>query len=179
MKRFGVALAAILAIPTVASAQGGRCPYRDDPRCDPFSETRRLMRQMERMMDESFMPSGRPYTGAFGEESFFNPLADVEETEKEMIVTVDLPGMEKAGINVKLKNGDTLEIQGKRDTVEETEEKGLYRRERRFGEFRKVILLPARGKESNITATYKDGVLRIVIPKEEEEKSIQIPVGVI
>jgi HSP20 family protein len=130
---------------------------------------------MEEEMDDLF----RGWAGEDGDwpvgASYFLPRADVVETENELEVTVDLPGMKPEEVNVEVKNGD-LWITGKR--AEEKEEKGktYHRVERRYGEFRRVLSLPAAIDSDKVAAKYDNGVLKVTIPKMEEAKPKRIEV---
>jgi HSP20 family protein len=106
---------------------------------------------------------------------FFVPKADLVETDNEFDVTVDLPGMKREDVAVEVKNGD-LWITGKR--AEEKEEKGAtyHRVERRYGEFRRVLALPAKIDAEKVTAKYDNGVLKVTVPKMEEAKAKHIEV---
>jgi HSP20 family protein len=107
--------------------------------------------------------------------SYFVPRANVVETENEFEVTLDLPGMKPEDVNVELKNGD-LWITGKREEEKEEKGKTYHRVERRYGEFRRVLSLPATTDSEKVAAKYDSGVLRVTVPKMEEAKPKHIPV---
>ena len=124
---------------------------------------------------------GNLFVRFFGEEPFlegqdqFRPSTNIAETDTEYEVTVDLPGMKADDFNIELQD-DTLTISGQ--SQEEKEEKGktYHRIERRSGEFRRTIGLPAPVDEAAIQAEYKDGVLQVVLPKSPEVRPRQIKV---
>ena len=97
------------------------------------------------------------------------PLADVIETENEIIIKTDLPGMEKKDINVNLTQ-DSVEILATFEEEFNEEEVDYIRRERNYGETRKVIQLPAKVKVKDVTAKFEDSILTINLPKVEAEK---------
>jgi HSP20 family protein len=99
------------------------------------------------------------------------------ENENEFQVTVELPGLKPEEFNVEVKNGE-LWITGEKK--EETEEKGktFHRLERRYGEFTRVLPLPATVDEGKVEAKLDGGVLTVRVPKTEEAKPRHVPVEV-
>lgn len=131
----------------------------------------RFEREMENLMERLFGPEdGRWLVG-------FVPVANLAETETGYEVTLELPGMKAEEFKVELKNGELWVSGEKRD---EKEEKGktFHRVERSYGEFRRVIPIPGKVDPEKIAAEYKEGVLRISIPKTEEEKPRRVEVKV-
>jgi len=92
--------------------------------------------------------------------------ADVKETDKEYIVEVELPGFDKEDIDVELFD-NRLTISAKRKEALDEERANYIRRERRYGEISRTFLLEG-VKEDGVKADYKNGILRIVLPKAEE-----------
>lgn len=113
-----------------------------------------------------------------GNKDVFVPSVDVQEGENELKISAELPGMTENDIRVSLA-GNRLSISGEKK--EEVEEKGAnsYRLERRFGSFERVISLPDGIDDSKIEATYKNGVLEVVVPKApgQEGKKISVRSG--
>lgn len=147
------------------------------PSEDPFLEMERLHRRMEQLMHSRF---GRPQGfGPIQEPSFMEPEIDLEESDQEVVIRCDLPGIEKDKIELTLKN-DVVVIRGVREVIQEnkTDEGGakIYRSERSLGSFYRAIPLPTRVDAQNAKATYENGVLTIRLPKflKEEEKGVQI-----
>lgn len=107
------------------------------------------------------------------------PSVDIEEQEDKYLIKADLPGVEKKDIEVKYENG-VLSIRGEKKTEKETG-KGTkqHRTERFHGTFARSFTLPDAVKADQVDASYKDGVLTLSIPKQEEAKpkSIDIKVG--
>lgn len=99
---------------------------------------------------------------------------DIRETDKEMIVKVDLPGVKKEAITVKIEDAKVLRIYGRRDNEkEDIWNKGYvrtYQSERHHGKFQRRIDLPALAKDTGIEAQYENGVLTVRIPKLTETK---------
>ncbi|MFO8083807.1 MAG: Hsp20/alpha crystallin family protein [Desulfobacterales bacterium] len=103
------------------------------------------------------------------------PKVDVSETDDHFIVRAEVPGMDKDDINISLSNG-LLTIQGEKKQ-EKKEEKENYRFvESRYGSFSRSFRVPGGVDADKIDANYKDGVLKVTIPKSEEEKSRKIEI---
>jgi HSP20 family protein len=94
---------------------------------------------------------------------------DVYEEKDDVVVKADMPGLKKEEIEVNL-SGNTLTITGERKKSEEVKEKSYYRSERSYGMFRRSVELPADVQADKVTASFKDGVLEIRLPKSEEAK---------
>ena len=104
------------------------------------------------------------------------PAIDVYETDDHVIVRTEVPGMHKNDLNISLSNG-LLTIQGEKKQ-EKKEEKENYRFvESRYGSFSRSIRVPNGVDAEKIEANYKDGVLKVSIPKSEEEKSRKIEIN--
>lgn len=106
------------------------------------------------------------------------PSVDIEEEEDRYLIKADLPGVDKKDIDVKLENG-VLSIRGEKQTESETG-KGTkrHRTERFHGSFARSFTLPDAVKADRVDASYKDGVLSLTIPKEEEAKPKSIDIKV-
>ena len=129
----------------------------------------RFEQEMENLMERLFAPEdGRWLAG-------FSPAVNVAETETGFEVTLELPGMKAEEFKVELKNGE-LWITGEKREEKEEQGKTFHRVERCYGEFRRVIPLPGKVEEEQIAAEYKEGVLKITIPKTEEAKPRHIEV---
>jgi HSP20 family protein len=94
---------------------------------------------------------------------------DVTETEDEVSVLVDLPGLNKEDIKVSVEN-NVLSIVGEKSKADDTEGKRYHRAERVTGSFKRTLRLPAVVDASKIAAAYKDGVLALTLPKSEVAK---------
>lgn len=106
------------------------------------------------------------------------PSVDIEEEDDKYLIKADLPGVDKKDIEVKLENG-VLSIRGEKQTETETG-KGTkrHRTERFHGTFARSFTLPEAVKADQVDASYKDGVLKLVIPKAEEVKPKAIDIKV-
>jgi HSP20 family protein len=105
----------------------------------------------------------------------WGPAVDVIEGKDSIKVKADLPGFTKDQITVSVKD-DLLMIQGERKEEKESEENGYSRVERAFGSFSRVVELPSEVDINKVKATYQNGVLELVLPKKEGEKSTQIKI---
>lgn len=104
------------------------------------------------------------------------PALDLYQNNENVIAQVELPGMRKEDIEISLHDG-TLTISGERQT-EPNEGEAAERTERYLGKFRRSITLPTRVDSNKVSATYKDGILTVTLPKAEEAKPKQIKVSV-
>ena len=126
----------------------------------------------DRFFDEAFGNGA----GAQGEAGF-TPRIDVRETDAAYEVRADLPGLEEKDIQVSVEEG-VLTIQGKLESEREEERKGLRYAERRTGSFQRTVELPGELVEDEVSASYKQGVLTVTLPKRPAPKphSRQIPI---
>jgi HSP20 family protein len=102
---------------------------------------------------------------------------DVAETEDEIIVTVDLPGVEPKDIDITL-TGDVLIIKGEKKEEKEEKKRDYHRMERRYGSFSRSVALPPVADPDKVSAAYKDGVLKITLGKKEEAKAKSVKIEV-
>ncbi|HYG33270.1 MAG TPA: Hsp20/alpha crystallin family protein [Clostridia bacterium] len=137
----------------------------------PISEMDRIRHEINRIFEEPFslMRQGS---------SFFEgwePALDVYENNDRITVRAELPGMKKEDISVSLEE-NTLTISGERKREEERKEGEVFRSERYFGRFQRIVTLSQPVDVNQIQANYKDGVLTINLPKAEAAKPKQIEV---
>ncbi len=127
--------------------------------------------EMDRLI-ESFM--GRPF--ATPAEPYSIPV-DVEETPESYVLRADLPGINQKDVKVSLA-GDTLTLRAERKRETEVRKGSLYRSERVYGAFERSFTLDTPVRGDQVKATYRDGVLEIVVPKAEEARVREIEVQV-
>ena len=142
-------------------------------RWEPFRELAALQNEMGRWMNQV---AGGTTPGGNGQSSSWLPAVDVWETEKEIVLSFDLPGIPEDQISVEL-DDNVLTVSGQRERSQEETGERFYRYERRFGTFSRTVTLPAGVNEEQVKADYKDGVLEIHVPKPEEQKPKRIQVG--
>jgi HSP20 family protein len=127
---------------------------------DPFVTFRR---EMDRMFDDFF---GGGLLRAHGKQGVM-PAVDIDETEKEVVVTAELPGVSDKDVEVTLA-GDILTIRGDKKTEHEEKNGDSYYMDRRFGSFSRSLRLPFDVSDEKVDAKFKDGVLTIHLPKPPE-----------
>jgi len=118
-----------------------------------------------------------PFTEGSELRSTWYPAVDISETENELVVSADLPGLNREDIKVNVQN-NVLTFSGERKQEMKSEEGNYHRLERSYGFFSRSFTLPATVKADEIKAVYKDGVLRLTLPKVEEARPRQIAVDV-
>jgi HSP20 family protein len=141
-------------------------------RWNPFREMTTMQSALDKFFDEAWerWPEMR-----FGE----NALAlDVDETDQQYVVTTDLPGVKPDNIHVTV-HDEVLTIGAEipEETVEHKEQRSLVR-ERRYGRFSRSIRLPQAVDSGKVEADYKDGTLKLTLPKSAESHVKTIPVRV-
>lgn len=143
-------------------------------RWSPFRSILSLRDEMDRLLNEfygSVLPSSESYEGDW------YPAMDVSETNDEIIATLELPGMNREDIKVTVSDG-VLTVSGEKKQEKIDESENRHRVERTYGYFKRSISLAADIDTSKVKATYKDGVLKVTMPKLEEKKTKEIPVQV-
>ena len=106
----------------------------------------------------------------------WSPALDLYQDKDNVVAVVELPGMKKEDIDISLRDG-TLTISGERKSQTSNGEKA-ERTERYIGRFRRSVTLPTRVDADKISASYRDGILTVTLPKAEEAKPRQIQVNV-
>jgi HSP20 family protein len=140
-------------------------------RWEPFRELAALQNEMSRWMGTLSGPGGEN-----GQSSTWLPAVDVWETEKELVLSFDLPGIPEDQIAIEL-DENVLTVSGERERTDERSSDRFYRFERRYGQFSRSVSLPSGISENGINAEYKDGVLEVRVPKPEEPKPRRIEIG--
>ena len=107
----------------------------------------------------------------------WTPACDIYETDKEVVLKIEVPGVKKEDVKVSLEN-KILTIHGERKFEEEVKKENYHRVERNYGEFLRTFTLPAFIDETKILADFKDGLLTVTLPKREEAKPKMIEVKI-
>jgi HSP20 family protein len=132
----------------------------------PFREISRLRGEMDRLWDDYF-GSGRrglrPLTPEFA------PAVDVKETDTEIVVKAEVPGIDAKDINISV-TGDVLTIKGEKKSEREEKEENYHLVERSYGSFSRSLVLSAAVDLDKIEAKYDKGVLTVTCPKKEAVK---------
>ena len=139
----------------------------------PF-EFEKMRREMDRLWDSFF--EGRPAKRG-REEGEWLPSLDVSETKNELVVKAEIPGMDAKDIDISLSDG-VLTIKGEKKQEKEEKEADYHLVERSYGAFVRSVRLPKEVQGDKISASYKDGILKIALPKSEEAKKKEIKIKV-
>ncbi len=145
----------------------------DIARWDPFKEISNLREEIDRIFD-SFV--GRVPATAEREYTWL-PAINLEETDDEFIVKVELPGMKKEDVKISVSE-DALTISGERKMEKEEKGKTYHRVEMAYGKFQRTITFPVEVKPDKAKATYKDGILTITVPKSEKARPREIEIEI-
>jgi len=131
-----------------------------------------MRREMDRLFDRFF--ESWPFRGV-AETGRWMPSVDVSESDKELIVRAELPGMDPKEIDISM-SGNVLTTKGERKHEREEKKENFHLVERSSGSFSRSIQLPTEVKPEKIQATYKDGILSISMPKTKAEAVKKIEV---
>lgn len=140
-------------------------------RWSPFRDIADMQDQMNKLF-EDFL--GRRATG----EGIWSPYVDISETEDDIRVKAELPGVKKDDISISVSDNNILTLKGEKKREEEVKEENYYRVERSYGSFNRKVELPSEVKADEVDATYEDGILTISLPKKEEVKPKEIEIKV-
>ena len=140
-------------------------------RWDPYRE----MRTMRNLMDRFFEEPYRLLRMEEGEESR-TMRVDMHETENEIVLEAALPGVKAEDCDISLRD-DSITVSGEIKSERKEEEEGqVYLQERYYGKFQRTIPLPSPVNADKVEATFHDGILRVVMPKTEEQKPRRISI---
>ncbi|MBD2777684.1 Hsp20/alpha crystallin family protein [Iningainema tapete] len=140
-------------------------------RRNPWQEFNTLHTQINRLLDQEIMPS------TLLAKSFNRvPAAELSETDDAIHLKLEIPGIEAKDLDIQVTE-KAVAVSGERKSETKTEEKGVTKSEFHYGKFQRVIPLPARIQNTNVTADYKDGILNLTLPKTVEEKNKVVKVN--
>jgi HSP20 family protein len=137
----------------------------------PFHMLERFANEMDRIFEDfgfGRLRAGQPWRGMLSSEALWSPDVEVFHRNSELVVRADLPGLSKDDVKVDVTD-DQLTIEGERQRQHDEEREGVYRSERSYGKFRRTIQLPEGVIADEAKATFKDGVLEIVMPAPPEQ----------
>ena len=135
----------------------------------PFPEVMDLQRSLDRLFGGGYFTGGESTTSAW------QPAVDIFENDTEIVIKVELPEVNREDVQVNL-DDRTLTIRGERKLEFEDKREGYHRVERTYGQFARSFTVPPNINREGLKAGYKDGVLRVTLPKAEEAKPRQIAV---
>ena len=139
-------------------------------RWEPFRDLLSLQQRLNRGF-ESARQTSEEQLGTWA------PAVDIYETEKEIVLKADLPGLKLEDVDISL-NNNVLSVRGERRFEKEVKDDNYHRVERAYGNFVRTFTLPNTVNVEQIEASYENGVLKIAMPKREEARPKQIKVNV-
>ena len=135
---------------------------------DPFNELKRMRKEFERLMTDG--PSFP---------DFRTPLTDIEVEDDEVKVSLEIPGVDKEGVELNVTETE-LEIKADKIKSKKEKDKGYYKRERRYAGFYRLIPLPVEVVPEETEAEFEDGVLEVELkrskPDKRKKKSVKVKV---
>ena len=140
----------------------------------PAREIASLQQGINRLFEDVFAQPGSYDSNTMGA---WRPPVDIVDTEEAILIFVEIPGVDKNDVAIEVKD-NVLSIQGERVVDTSIGNGSYYRSERVFGKFGRSFALPAMIRMEKITAGFNNGVLKITIPKPEEEKPRQVSISV-
>lgn len=142
-------------------------------RYDPLRDLRTLQEEVNRLFSTNL-------TGGFGEEGIgrgaWNPSVDIYENKDHIVLEAELPGMNREDFELTVEN-NVITLRGERQFEKKDETDNFHRVERSYGSFTRSFTLPQTVSAEGATAEYRNGVLRVTLPKREETKARRIEVG--
>jgi HSP20 family protein len=141
-------------------------------RWEPFRNFSTLQDQVNRLFETSFQGKADN-----SELTTWAPTVDIYETENELVLKVDLPGIDEKDLDVRVEN-NMLTIRGERKFEEKVKEDNYLRIERSYGSFSRSFSLPTTVNTEAIKAQYTNGVLTVELAKRAESKPKQVKVNI-
>lgn len=137
------------------------------------SSLRSLQDEVNRLFETVFPGS---FEGREAPSSVWSPSMDLMESDDQYHLSIDLPGISKKDVSISVEN-NRLTIRGERSAESRTEDDNVLRMERSFGSFYRAVRLPESVNEDGIKASFKDGVLSVVLPKTEKSRPKKISIS--
>lgn len=143
-------------------------------RWDPFRDLSILQERMNRVFEDAAVRGWK--SDEPSATTSWSPAVDIYETDSEIMVQAELPGIDRKDIALQLEN-NVLTLKGDRRFEKETNQENYHRIERSYGGFSRAFTIPTIVDEDKIRADYRDGILKIALPKKEQVKTKQIKIG--
>ncbi|HZS27531.1 MAG TPA: Hsp20/alpha crystallin family protein [Candidatus Angelobacter sp.] len=140
-------------------------------RFEPFRDLVNFQNQINRIFQDYSRGNDELLTSGT-----FVPPVDIYENEHNIILKLEVPGIEEKDLDIKLEN-NTLTVRGERNFEKEEKEENFHRIERRYGAFARSFTLPNTVDPENVNASYENGILKLQLAKKAEAKPKQIKVG--
>ncbi len=142
-------------------------------RYDPFRDLRTLQEEVNRLFSTNL-------TRGFGEEGIgrgaWNPSVDIYENKEQIVLEAELPGMNRDEFELSVEN-NVITLRGERQFEKKDDTDNYHRVERSYGSFTRSFTLPQTVSADGATAEYRNGVLRVTLPKREETKARRIQIS--
>ena len=142
---------------------------------DPFRDLLSLQERMNKLFEESLLQTGKERQDI--SIAGWSPAMDVMESDEEIVLKAELPGIELKDVEVLIKD-NILTLRGERKFEKEEKKENYHRIERSYGVFQRSFTLPATVEQEKVKARMKDGILEVRLPKTKEEKSKKIEIEV-
>jgi HSP20 family protein len=141
-------------------------------RYDPFRDLRSLQDEVNRLFSTNL-------SRVFGDEGIargaWNPTVDIYENKDQIVIEAELPGMSREDFDLSFEN-NVVTLRGERKFEKKDESDNYHRVERSYGSFTRSFTLPPTVSGEGISAEYRNGVLRVTLPKREEVKARRIEI---
>jgi len=134
---------------------------------NPWREMSTLQDRINRFFDDSFLSPTR-FDDNLDMGSWY-PTVDMYDNDDSIVIKAELPGVDKEDVSIDIEDR-VLTLKGERNHENEVKEDNYYRKERSYGRFQRMFTLPTDVDPDKINAEFKDGLLKIEIPKPEERK---------
>jgi len=141
-------------------------------RWDPFKDPITMREIMNSLFEEAFTSRGEEKDLNAGT---WTPSVDIYETENDIVLTSEVPGIDEKDIEIKIEN-NTLTLKGERKFEKEAKEENYHRIERSYGSFYRSFTLPNYINQDKINAEYENGALKITMPKKTELKPKKVKI---
>jgi len=144
------------------------------PTFPPYREMEEMTDRLNRFLGTWTRPNGKELLTV----TDWTPVVDIQETDVEYLVKVELPEVKKEDVKVTVENG-VLTLQGERKQEKEEKGKKFHRIERSYGSFLRTFTVPLDTDETKVAADFKDGILKVHLPKTEKPRPKAIEVKVV
>jgi HSP20 family protein len=147
-------------------------------RWQPWQEMDSLRRQMDRLFDDFMHTSSDLSLLPKATEATWAPAIELKETDGEILLKAQIPGIEAKDLDIQVTQ-DAVSITGEKQEEAKTEDKGMFRSEFRYGQFQRLIPLPASVNNEQVKSEFKNGILMLTLPKltGTPHKVVKVNVG--
>jgi len=146
-------------------------------RWEPFRDLVGIQDRMNRLFDEAFRGARGTSEEEWALGGSWAPMVDIYEQNGDIVLKAELPGVDPKDVDIRVEN-NTLTLRGQRHFDKDVKRESYHRVERSYGAFSRAFTLPNVVDTEKIKADFKDGVLRLTLPKREEAKPKQISINI-